>query len=172
MQLLGSCTAVHTNGISWLLQGEALVSRAHLSRISGLFVLSVCFAAACVAMPCSSVLSVLLLPTVIVASWYISYADTSAWAPAAMAILTSAVAVSWWQDRSSKPAAAGSSGREGSSFSPDATLQLIKNRRSVFPKDFTGAVCDCRKRQPYRCTCVRVSCHSLNVYPVILVCRR
>jgi hypothetical protein len=26
-------------------------------------------------------------------------------------------------------------------LSPDATLQLIKSRRSVFPKDFTGALC-------------------------------
>lgn len=101
--------------------------------------------------PCSapSSLSVLLLPAVIVAAWAISLLDTAVWAPGAFAILTASAAVSWWMDRGGK-AKASSSGSEvlspeqtlqrssGEAPSPEQTLQLIKSRRSVFPKDFSG----------------------------------
>lgn len=79
----------------------------------------------------------LLLPLAIIAAWAISLLDTAAWAPAALAILSASAALSWWQEGRGGKACASSSNAEVAS-SPEQTLQLIKSRRSVFPKDFSG----------------------------------
>lgn len=74
-----------------------------------------------------------------VAAWAISYANTAVWAPAALVILAATAAISRWQERSSSKAHASSS--SAGVLNPEQTLQLIKGRRSVFPKDFSGENC-------------------------------
>lgn len=78
----------------------------------------------------------LLLPAAMVAAWAISYANTAT-APAALFVLAVTAAVSWWQERGGKAQASSSSGAAGAP-SPEQTLALIRDRRSVFPKDFSG----------------------------------
>jgi hypothetical protein len=94
-------------------------------------------------MYCSNAASVLLLPAALIAAWYISYANLTAWIPAAFAILAVSAAVSTWQDSSkSGKVQASSSSSSTTALSPDHTLQLIKSRRSVYPKDFSGEALD------------------------------
>lgn len=79
----------------------------------------------------------LLLPLAMLAAWYLSYADAMVWGPGALALLAVVAAASWWQDKHDK-------GRSGSSIQaidPGQTLQLIQSRRSIYPKDFSGAFC-------------------------------
>lgn len=87
-------------------------------------------------MYCSnSAASVLLLPAALVAAWYISYANLTVWIPAALAIMAVSAVFSSGQD---KVQANGTDSSSTAALSPDQTLQLIKSRRSVFPKDFSG----------------------------------
>lgn len=95
-----------------------------------------------VVLHCSETLP-LLLPAAMVAAWAISYANTAVWAPAALFVLAATAAVSWWQERGGKAQASGSSSAAGAP-SPEQTLQLIRDRRSVFPKDFSGEQCPAR----------------------------
>lgn len=82
------------------------------------------------------------------AAWFISYADAAVWAPMAVVLLAAAAAADRWQGRGSSTRAHASV-----SSSPEQTLELIKSRRSVFPKDFSGGCCQLRERL-HRCECV------------------
>lgn len=89
-------------------------------------------------MYCSnSAASVLLLPAALIAAWYISYANLTLWIPAALAIMAVSAVFSPGQDNS-KVQANGRDNSSAAALDSDQTLQLIKSRRSVFPKDFSG----------------------------------